>query len=192
MGTPTVGISGAEPSRQVWPSLLRGAAHMSSLDPSATAGIRPLRILVPVNAKEDSRWGVQYALRRHHEGRELEVVFLNVGEPITQWEVLRFRTQVEISQFQSERAQAFIEEASAPLSAENVLCRGYFKQGNVAFLILDTAEELACDEIVLPQPRSGFWGLFSRDIVTSIVREHRDFQIVLVDQDGAPVDQQIH
>ena len=165
---------------------------MSSHDSSAKADDRLLRILVPINADEDSRWGVQYALHRHIEGRELEVILLNVGEPITQWEVLRFRTQVEISQFQSERAQAFIDEASAPLNAENILCRGCFKQGNVVFSILDTAEELACDEIVLPRPQSGFWGLFSRGIVASIVRRHHDIPIVLVDQDGAPIDRQIH
>lgn len=165
---------------------------MSSLDPGVKAGNRPLRILVPLNADEDSRWGVQYALRRHHEGRDLEVIFLNVGEPITQWEVLRSRTQLEISQFQAERAQALIAEASAALNAENIPCRGCFKQGDVVFSILDTAEELACDEIVLPRPRSGFWGLFSRDIVTSIVRGQRDCQIVLVDQDGAAIAARMH
>lgn len=192
MGTPTVGITSTEPGRQARPSLLRGVAHMSSPDPTVKAGHRLLRILVPVNANEDSRWGVRYALRRHHEGRELEVIFLNVGEPITQWEVLRSRTQVEISQFQSERAQAFIEEASTPLNVENILCRGCFKQGNVVFSILDTAEELACDEIVLPRPQPGFWELFSRGIVASIARDHRDIPIVLVDQDGVPIDRPIH
>lgn len=158
---------------------------MSSLDPSVKAGNRPLRILVPVNANEDSRWGVQYALRQHHEGRELEVVFLNVGELITQWEVLRFRTQVEISQFQSERAQAFIEEASAPLTAENILCRGYFKQGNVVFSILDTAEELACDEIVMPKPSGCLLQWLSNNVSLTAKRQERAVPVVFVDQVGA-------
>lgn len=161
---------------------------MSSPDQAVKAEIRILRILVPVNANEDSRWGVLYALRRHHEGRDLEVIFLNVGEPITQWEVLRFRTQVEISRFQSERAQAFIEEASAPLNAEYILCRGLFKQGNVVFSILDTAEELACDEIVMPRPGSGFLHWISRNISLSIKRRHRAIPVVFVDHAGVPAE----
>jgi hypothetical protein len=161
---------------------------MSSPDPTVKAGNRLLRILVPVNANEDSRWGVQYALCRHHEGRELEVVFLNVGEPITQWEVLRFRTQVEISQFQSERAQAFIEEASARLNAENIPCRGYFKQGNVVFSILDTAEELACDEIAMPKPSSCLLQWLSNNVSLTVKRQQRTVPVVFVDQAGAPVE----
>ncbi|MDK9712553.1 MAG: universal stress protein [Sulfuritalea sp.] len=161
---------------------------MSSPGSTVKAGNRLLRILVPVNANEGSRWGVQYALRRHHEGRELEVFFLNVGEPITQWEVLRFRTQVEISQFQSERAQAFIEEASAPLNAENVLCRGYFKQGNVAFSILDTAEELACDEIAMPKPSNCLLQWLSNNISQTVKRQQRTVPVIFVDQAGAPVE----
>ncbi|MDP1735487.1 MAG: universal stress protein [Sulfuritalea sp.] len=165
---------------------------MSSSDETVKAENRLLRILVPVNADEDSRWGVQYALRRHHEGRELEVIFLNVGEPITQWEVLRFRTQVEISQFQSESAQAFIEQASAPLIAENILCRGCFKQGNVVFSILDTAEELACDEIVMPRPTSCLLQWLANNVSLTAKRQQRTVPVVFVDQAGALVEYRVN
>lgn len=165
---------------------------MSSLDPSGKAGNQLLRILVPVNANEDSRWGIHYALRRHQEGRELEVILLNVGEPITQWEVLRFRTQVEISQFQSERAQAFIEEASAPLNAESILCRGYFKQGNVVFSILDFAEELACDEIAMPRPSNCLLQWLSNNISLTVKRQQRTVPVVFVDQAGDSVEYRVN
>jgi len=144
-----------------------------------------LRILVPINANDDSRWGVQYALRRHREGKQVEVILLNIGEPIVQWQVLRFRTQQEIAQFQSERAQAFIEEATLPLAAEDIPCRGIFKQGDVVFSILDTAEELDCDEIAMPVPRKGFPSIFSRGTILAVRSKQRDVPVIAVNSDGA-------
>ena len=143
-----------------------------------------LRLLVPVNAEEDSRWGIQYALNRHLEGTALEVVLLNVGAPVKQWQVLRFRTQQEIAQFQSESAQAFIEDASTLLESENIPYRGIFKQGEVVFSILDVAEELECDEIVLPTHPTGLQNIFSRGIISALRRNQRDIPIVFVDQNG--------
>ena len=134
---------------------------MSEKDQTGVAQ-RRLRLLVPINANEDSRWGVTYALRQHDEGRDVEVCFLNVGEVITQWQVLRFRTQIEIAKFQAERAEAFIEEAAQPLAAKHILYRGFFKQGDIVFSILDTAEELECDEIVMPLPPTGLISVFSK------------------------------
>ncbi|MFA7322556.1 MAG: hypothetical protein WC000_13915, partial [Dokdonella sp.] len=84
--------------------------------------VEVLRLLVPINANEDSRWSIRYALRRQQESRAVEVILLNVGEPITEWEVLRFRTQQEISRFQEESAQRFIGEATAPLMTANIPC----------------------------------------------------------------------
>lgn len=154
-------------------------------DHTAT-NVRVLRILVPINANDDSRWGVRYALRRRREGKKVEVILLNVGEQIDQWQVLRFRTQREIAQFQSERAQAFIEEATTPLAAKNIPCRGVFKQGDVVFSILDTAEELDCDEIAMPMPRKGLPSLFSSGIVRAVKRQQRDVPVVAVNSDGMP------
>ncbi len=148
---------------------------------------KSLRILVPINANDDSRWGVRYALHRHREGKEVEVILLNIGEPILVWEVLRFRTQQEIDQFQSERAQAFIEDATEPLAAANIPCRGVFRQGEVVFSILDTAEELDCDEIAMPQPNKGLPSIFSRDIVDAAIRQERDIPVIAVNDEGVPI-----
>jgi nucleotide-binding universal stress UspA family protein len=162
---------------------LPGADAMRRLD-QTSANAKPLRLLVPINANQDSRWGIQYALRRHQEGALLEVVLLNVGEPITQWEVLRFRTQQEIEQFQSERAQAFIEEASQLLAANSIPFRGVFKQGKLVFSILDTAEELDCNEIVMPKSKTWLSSLFSCDVVSTAVRQQRGIPVVVVNDGG--------
>ena len=60
--------------------------NTSAIPPDAPA-------LLPINANADSRWGVRYALQRQLEGTPVEVVLLNVGEFVTQWQVLRFRTR---------------------------------------------------------------------------------------------------
>lgn len=143
-----------------------------------------VRLLIPVNGSENSLWAVKYALRLQSAGRSLEVVVLNVGEPVNQWQVMQFRTQQEIGQFQSRKAQSCIDEAIRPLTAGNVLCRGLFKQGEVVFSILDTAEELECDEIVLPRKKERWAGLFGRSIVQDIVRSQRSVPVVLVNNLG--------
>ena len=132
------GVAGSIPAHHP-----RKVAPMTTLRDSGIDQ-KLLRILIPINANEDSRRAIQYALRRQREGRDVEAILLHVGEPITQWEVLRFRTQQEIAQFQAERAQAFIDEASGMLETAGIPCRGLFKQGDVVFSILDTAEEAGC------------------------------------------------
>ncbi len=160
---------------------LRGLTTMSTSDQTES---KVLRLLVPINASEDSRWGIQYALRHHRQGNRLEVILLNIGEPITQWQILRFRTQQEIEQFQSERAQAFIEEAAQLLVAEDIPYRGLFKQGELIFSILDAAEELDCDEIVMPASDKGISSLFSCSIVHTVQQQQRDVPVVLVNSEG--------
>ena len=148
---------------------------------------KTLRLLVPINANETSRWGVQYALQKHREGKGVEVILLNVGEPIHQWEVLRFRTQQEIEDFQTERAQAFFEETAQTLLAEDIPCRGFFRHGDITFSILDIAEEMGCNEIVLPVPKKRLMSLFARDVVKRIQSRQRASRVVTVNREGAQV-----
>lgn len=165
--------------------LIRGDILMNTFEHGADQS-KPLRLLVPINANASSRWGVRYAVQRRLEGSAVEVVLLNVGEIVTQWQVLRFRTQQEVAQFQSERAQAFIDDAGALLAAENIPYRGLFKQGDIVFSILDAAEELDCDEIALPAPQPGLANLFARDIVAEVRRHQSDIPVIVVDSDGLP------
>jgi hypothetical protein len=156
---------------------------MSTLD-QTNADRQRRRLLVPLNASDESRWAIAYALRLHRRGELLEVILLNVGEPVDAWQVLRFRTQLEVADFQSARAQAFIADASRPLIAENAAWRGVFRRGERLFAILDAAEEFACDEIVVPAPKKGIAQLFSPDFVTLLERAQRDVPVVTVDSDG--------
>lgn len=157
-------------------------SNIMSASDQAESGL--LRLLLPINATDESRWGLQYALRKHRDGIRLEVVLLNIGEPVTQWQVLRFRTQQEVAQFQSERAQAFIEQARQILEQEDVPCHGLFRQGELAFSILDVAEELDCDEIVMPEPKKCLLTAFSNGTLAAVLRQQRDVPVVVVNGDG--------
>jgi nucleotide-binding universal stress UspA family protein len=162
----------------------------SIMDPAGRieAPKQALRLLIPVTASEGSRWGVSYALRLAGKGQRVEVCFLNVGEIITQWQVLRFRTQAEIAKFQSERAQTFIDEAARPLVTHNIPFRGVFKRGDPVFCIPDAAEELDCDQIVMPSPNSGLCSFFSRNIVAAVARRSHVVPVVTIDSNGTPSD----
>jgi nucleotide-binding universal stress UspA family protein len=151
-----------------------------------------MRLLVPVNADASVQWGIAYALRLPAEGQAVEGCFLHVGEPITQWQLLRSRTQAEVQRFQTERAQQFIDEASAPLAAEGIPCRGFFRQCDVVVSILDTAEELACDEIVMPRPESGLWGLLSKGVTTHVLQRQRQIPVTLVSAAGISSTDTLH
>lgn len=154
-----------------------------------TPAAKPLRLLIPITAMDDSRWGVNHALRLLSGGESVAVSLLNVGEVGIQPELLRFRTQAEIAEFQESRAQEFIEEAAALLIERSIPCRGYFRRGAVIFSIIDTAEELGCDRIVMPQPTGGLWKLFSRDIVTTVARRSH-IPVTLVDSEGKSIEAQ--
>jgi len=146
-----------------------------------------LRILVPISIDDDSRWGIRYALRRHAEGTRVEVILLNVGEPVSKGQAFRFVAQRKIAELQSGQAQAMISEASKPLMLKKISCRGFFKQGDVAFSILDTAEQLDCDEIAMPVPKKGLPRYFSRKIVHNVRRRGSNVAVVVVSSEGAPL-----
>lgn len=151
-----------------------------------------LRILVPITAGEASRWGLRFALNQLHAGHRVEVILLHVGEPIENWEVLRFRTQQEIDEFQTERAQAFFEDAATALLAAHIPCRGFFKQGEVVFSILDLAEEMDCKLIAMPATAHRWWQLSGRDVVGELQRRHRAIPVVTVDGAGHTVSTTSH
>ncbi len=147
---------------------------------------RKRRLLLPINACEDSRWCLHYARQLHESGTPVEAILINVGEPVTQWQVLRFRTQQEIAEFQSARAQSFIDDASEELESAGIPWRGVYRQGELVFSILDAAEELDCDEVVMPSHGKCLSNVFCRPTAAEVRRQQRHVPVVLVDRQGTP------
>lgn len=136
------------------------------------------RLLIPVSAEQaDLQAIIRYAIGRHSPASPLEVVLLHVAPVITQWEVLRFRTQQEIAEFQAERAQRFLDDAAAQLAAAGVTSHRVFRRGDVAFTILDVAEEQQCSEIVMPEQPRGLGRLFSTGWTRRVIKGQRQVPV---------------
>ena len=120
-----------------------------------------------------------------HEGRvPLEVHLLFVAEPITAWQVLRFRTQAEIATFQRQYGQWQFEDAMMPLRQAGIVTRTHYREGSIAFEILDCAEALGCDRIVLPQPHPRWMRFLNGDVVREVLKGSNAIPVVTVDRLG--------
>lgn len=136
------------------------------------------RLLLPVSAERSALPAmIRYAAEIHARGPAVEAVLLHVAPPISQWEVLRFRTQQEVAEFQAERAQRFLDDATTQLAAAGVPSCSLFRRGDVVFTILDVAEEMQCSEIVLPAQARGVWRLLSGGVIRRLVRAQRKIPV---------------
>lgn len=144
------------------------------------------RLLIPIDATERSRWGIQYAVHLHLGGKPVQACLLFVAEPVTSLELLRFRTHDEIARFQAESGHYYIEDAAQPLVRAGIPYEEVFREGEVVFQILDVAEQLGCHEIVLPLPHARIARLLSRDVVREVMSQARDVPVVTIDADGMP------
>lgn len=102
------------------------------------------RVLIPIDATERSRWAIRRVLAEHRSGRAMEVHLLFIAEPVTDWQVLRFRTQAEIAVFHANRAKWLLEDAAQPLRAAGIAVQTHFREGDIAFEILDTGTTRLC------------------------------------------------
>lgn len=157
---------------------------MTQGERASGASVKDIRILVPINADTDSRNGVRYAVGRQREGHRVFVVLLNIAEPLGGLKHLRYRSQDEINRIQTLQAASLFEAAAAPLEAAGIDYCSLFKEGDVVFSILDTAEQLGCDEIAMPLPKPWWWSFLSREIVPLVVLNRRHIPVVTVDGDG--------
>jgi nucleotide-binding universal stress UspA family protein len=146
----------------------------------------PRRLLIPIDATERSRWALRYALARRDHPVHVDLLF--VAERVTSLEVLRFRTQADIADFQSKSAQWLLEDAAQPLENAGLSVEGHFREGDVASQIVEAAEQLGADAIILPPPRPLWLNFLTRGIVRKVLRRARATPIVHVDRYGQAIE----
>src|SRR5262245_10348845 len=159
-----------------------GSAHLS--DAAQSDKSRLLKLLLPVDATERSRWSIAHVLALNGRQTPMEVHLLFVAEPITHLHVLRFRTRGEIAAFQRQYGQWQLDDAMAPLSQLDIPVRTHFREGNIAFEIVDCAEQVGCDHIVLPKPYPRWMRLLGRDVVREVLEHSAAVPVVTVDREG--------
>lgn len=142
-----------------------------------------VKLLIPVDASDESRWGVRHALRRFKAGTPLEVCLLFIAAPVRNWEVLRFYSEEEVRQRFQERAAVFLEEAAGPLREAGIPYRSHFREADAVRGVIDCAEELNCTEIVVPQT-SG-WRLLAPGLGDRLQRQGCRIPVTRTKADGS-------
>ena len=146
---------------------------------------QPRRLLLPIDATERSQGPLRYALERRSEVEHVDL--LAVAERIIYPQMLRFRTQAELSELQNEAAVWLLEHAAKPLQDAGLRVARHFREGNIVAEILEAAEQLGSDAIVLPAPRPLWMNLLGRSVVREVLRRPRATAIVLVSKEGVPI-----
>ena len=159
-----------------------GSANQS--DAAQSEQRRRMKLLLPVDATERSRWSIAYALALHQSKTPMEVHLLFVAEPITNLHVLRFRTRGEIAAFQRQYGQWQLDDAMAPLRQSDIPVCAHFREGDIAFEIVDCAEQVGCDCIVLPKPQPRWMRLLGGDVVREVLEKSVTVPVLTVDRKG--------
>lgn len=144
-----------------------------------------LRLLIPIDASEESRWGLRHAALLAATGRAVDICLLFVAEPVRSWEVLRFYSEDEVRQHFQQRATIFLDEAAEMLHQVGLPCRRFFREADPVGGILDLAEELQCTTIVVPAKHC--LGLFPTGLGRKLLNRKGTIPITLVGADGSTV-----
>lgn len=153
---------------------------------TAPSSRRRTKLLIQIDGSERVGWSLQYARARARRGDELSVELLFVAEPIQNWQVLRFWTRRQISNFQSERGRFLLEDAERALREAGIPVQSHYCEGDAAYQILDAAQSLNCQEIVLPAAENGWLHRLDRDIAREIQGKLSSVRLVVIDADGLP------
>lgn len=148
----------------------------------AAGGLR--RLLIPLDATAESRWGLHYARRLAEAGAGVEVCLLYLAAPVRNWEVLRFYTEAEVRRHFRERSQIFLEAAASTLGEAGIPCRTYFREADPVAGVIAMAEELACTEIVVPR-RQCLW-LLPAGLGRELLGRRCPVPVTRVDAAGRP------
>ena len=108
-----------------------------------------LKALIPVDGSESSDRAVKHVIRLIKGREPMEVVVLNVQEPIAALEVRSHMPADEIRQWQKTRGEEEMESAKAVLDEAGVAYIARVMIGDVGQTIVDVAREQACDKIVM-------------------------------------------
>jgi hypothetical protein len=149
---------------------------------AATHPSRKRRLLIPVKDPKRAISAVMYAIRLRAEARNVAVCLLHVEESPTQWQALLGGARMPGER--RCRTDAVFGPALHLLDGLDIEFAAYVRSGPVVFTILDVAEELDCDEIVVPAPGSALSYLWSRHVVTVLAASQRSARLVTVTKSG--------
>jgi hypothetical protein len=158
---------------------------MTVTNPCRNAAAHPPRmhrLLIPVKDANRALSAVMYAIRLRAEARDVSVCLLHVEESPTQWPALLGGTRIVGAR--RLRTDSLFRPALHLLDGLDIEFAAYVRSGPVVFTILDVAEELDCNEIVVPAPGSALSHLWSRHVVSVLAASQRSARLVTVTKSG--------
>jgi nucleotide-binding universal stress UspA family protein len=107
------------------------------------------KLLLSVDGSECSGRAAQYVAALAKRSHELEVHVTNVQPRGDDWMVRRLLKAEELEAMEREWAESALAPARQILAKGGVKCIEHFKQGIVAREIVELAQQLGCDQIVM-------------------------------------------
>lgn len=142
------------------------------------------RLLVPVKQLSDVDAALAY-VTRWYGAALVRLLLLHVKSPPSAHTLLDTPAQQAMAAEEG-AACILLEQAGRQCEARALQHSSFILSGDVAFSILDAAESLDCDEIVMPRRSDWIRRIFSSETVRKVERMRRHVPLVLVDADGAP------
>ncbi len=115
----------------------------------------------------------------------MSVCLLHVDESPTRWQV-----SIGGAKASNEKRRRTVQVFSAAvrmMEGLDIEFAAYVRSGPIVFSILDAAEELACDEIVVPAQDNVLLRLLSRQVVTILMARQRSARLLAVGRNGIPM-----
>ncbi len=141
------------------------------------------RLLIPVKDGDDAEQAVAYAIRRRAEGIAVSVCLLHVEESEESEGIGQTGLSWNGKPGVKRRREVFTT-AMRLFSGLDIDVSAYIRKGSAVFTILDTAEELDCQEIVMPSPPAKVFRWLSRNTVTTLLARQRTVRVVVAKKDG--------
>ena len=182
----TAGSHGATMNRTG--CFLLGRTNSSLMDKEAVADLpkrnRAMQLLLPIKRAEDIVYGGRYAKTLSTWEIPVHINLLHVVDNSPDLGLLgsllnRRKTLGGLS------AEDVVQGAAVKLDEYQVPHTSRIVSGEVVFSILDTAELLECDMIVMPVTKPSSWiGNFSRNIARAVAQAAHSIPVITVDKDG--------
>ncbi len=154
------------------PARARVAGHVvepgTTVLAPAAAGVT--RVLLPVDASDNSLRAVEHVITRHAAGAQLEVHLLHVRVPFSQY-IARFVSRHDHEAYHRQEAERALAPARDMLNRAAIHHTGHVESGDKAETIRETANRLQVNQIVVGTARKNSLTRVIEDSVTNRVLE---------------------
>lgn len=129
------------------------------------------KVLVACDGSESSNHALEFVLDQPEAAQPAEIHLINVQEwPPVYSEYMTPMLINQITESQMDRGRRILDAASARVAAAKRTCQTHVLLGAVAQTIVDQAEKLGCDHIVMGTRGLGaLKGLFVGSVTTRVV-----------------------